>query len=227
MLNQMLKVVLTRKHYLGKNLVLNFCKKNLKNDHSICFLINFKRFLNQLKMDEYDETAQYADDYDDYQEEEEANGHDLDEEDVENEKMEEKLYDDEEEENPSEDEFEEEGILGLEKEQEDNIDDFTASTKAAKKEPVQQSKIVPPNKRKTIPIMTKFEYSYLISQRAIMIENDSPLMIPNTKFTNAIDIAREETEMKVNPIIIQRTLPNGMIEEWKCSELALPKNYVK
>ena len=186
-------------------------------------------------MDEYDETAQYANDYDDYQEEEEANGHDLDEEDVENEKIEEKLYDDEEEENPSEDEFEEEGILGLEKEQEDNVDDFTKNAptsttgpvKTAKKEPVQQSKIVPTNKRKTNPIMTKFEYSYLISQRAMMIEHDSPLMIPNTKFRDSIDIAKEETEMKVNPIIIQRTLPNGMIEEWKCSDLGLPKNYVK
>jgi DNA-directed RNA polymerase subunit K/omega len=180
-------------------------------------------------MDDYDETAQYADDYDDYQEEEEANGHDLDEEDVENDKIEEKLYDDEEEENPSEDEFEEEGILGIEKEQEDNVDDFiaTGATKTAKKEPVQPSKIVPANKRKTIPIMTKFEYSYLISQRAMMIENDSPLMIPNTKFRDSIDIAKEETEKKVNPIILQRTLPNGMIEEWKCSELALTKNYVK
>ena len=183
-------------------------------------------------MDDYDETAQYADDYDDYQEEEEANGHDLDEEDVENDKIEEKLYDDEEEENPSEDEFEEEGILGIEKEQEDNVDDFIApgangTTKTAKKEPVQPSKIVPANKRKTIPIMTKFEYSYLISQRAMMIENDSPLMIPNTTFRDSIDIAKEETEKKVNPIILQRTLPNGMIEEWKCSELALTKNYVK
>jgi DNA-directed RNA polymerase subunit K/omega len=203
----------------------------LKNELDIHFLIIFKRF-NQIKMDEYDETAQYANDYDDYQEEEEANGHYLDEEDVENEKLEEKIYDDEEEENPSEDEFEEEGILGLEKEQEDNIDDFKAdsgagATKTAKKEPVQQGKIVPPSKRKTNPIMTKFEYSYLISQRAMMIENDSPLMIPNTKFRNSIDIAKEETEMKVNPIILQRTLPNGMIEEWKCSELSLPKNYIK
>jgi len=182
-------------------------------------------------MDEFDETAQYANDYDDYQEEEEANGHDLDEEDVENEKMEEKLYDDDEEENPSEDEFEEEGILGLEKEQEDNIDDFAKTTpgavKVAKKEPGQNNKFIPINKRKTIPIMTKFEYSYLISQRAMMIENDSPLMIPNTTFRDSIDIAKEETEKKVNPIILQRTLPNGMIEEWKCSELALTKNYVK
>ena len=178
-------------------------------------------------MDEYDETAQYANDYDDYQEEEETNGHYLDEEDVENEKIEEKIYDDDEEENPSEDEFEEEGILGLEKEQEDNIDDLTLTGKISKKEPILPSKIIPVNKRRTIPIMTKFEYSYLISQRAMMIENDSPLMIPNTKFRDAIDIAREETEKKVNPIILQRTLPNGTIEEWKCSELALPKSYVK
>jgi DNA-directed RNA polymerase subunit K/omega len=183
-------------------------------------------------MDDYDDTAQYADDYDAYQEEEEANGHDLDEEDVENQKMEDALYkSDDEEEPPSEDEFEEEGILGLEKEQEDNVDDFGTSSekvKAPKKEIPSgpPSKIVPPNKRRTRPIMTKFEYSYLISQRAMMIEHDSPLMIPDTTFVNAIDIAKEETERKVNPIIIVRNLPNGTIEEWKCSELELPKKFI-
>jgi DNA-directed RNA polymerase subunit K/omega len=180
-------------------------------------------------MDEYDDTAQYADDYDAYQEEEEANGHDLDEEDVENQKMEDALYkSDEDEEPPSEDEFEEDGILGLEKEQEDNVDDLTTpSAKVAKKEPTGvPSKIVPSSKRRTRPIMTKFEYSYLISQRAVMIEHDSPLMIPETDFVNAIDIAKEETERKVNPIIIVRHLPNGTIEEWKCSELELPKKFI-
>jgi hypothetical protein len=182
-------------------------------------------------MDEYDDTAQYADDYDAYQEEEEANGHDLDEEDVENQKMEDALYkSDEDEEPPSEDEFEEDGILGLEKEQEDNVDDLNtgAGTKAPKKEiPTgPPSKVVPPNKRRTRPIMTKFEYSYLISQRAVMIEHDSPLMIPDTKFVNAIDIAKEETERKMNPIILVRHLPNGTIEEWKCSELELPKKFI-
>jgi len=74
--------------------------------------------------------------------------------------------------------------------------------------------------------MTKFEYSSLIYWRAQMIENvNSPLMIPDTKFINSIDISKEETDKKVNPIIIVRNLPNGTIEEWKCSELSLPKSF--
>jgi DNA-directed RNA polymerase subunit K/omega len=79
--------------------------------------------------------------------------------------------------------------------------------------------------RRTPSIMTKFEYSYMVSQRAMAIENNSPLMIPDTKMVHAIDIAKEETAMGLNPIIIQRVLPNGNIEEWKCSELSLPQTY--
>jgi DNA-directed RNA polymerase subunit K/omega len=182
-------------------------------------------------MDDYDDTAQYANDHDDYQDEEEANGHDLDEEDVEAQKMEDALYKSDDEEEPSsEDEFQEDGILGLENEQEDNVDDFGPPGSGAKATKVPKKdvsvKIISDKERKTHPIMTKFEYSYFISQRAIMIEHDSPLMIPDTQFYNAIDIAKEETEKKVNPIIIYRHLPNGTAEKWKCSELQLPKKYI-
>lgn len=163
--------------------------------------------------DDYDYGAEYNEDWDPYQDEELENGHDEDEEDVELDRLEEKLYDDENEENPSDLEYEEDGILGIEREQEDTVDDFIKKKKAI------PNKIVPENKRKTRPYMTKFEYSYLVSQRAMMIENGSPLMIPDTKLIHAIDIAKEETEKKVNPIIIQRILPSGFVEEWKCSEL--------
>lgn len=182
--------------------------------------------LHKLKMDEYDDTNEYAEDHDDYQDEEEANGHDEDEEDVEQARMEDALYkSDEEGEEPSEDEFEEDGILGIEKEQEDNVDAFPTSIAEVKKQ-APPSKVVLAKDRKTHPIMTKFEYANLIAWRAQMIENNnSPLMIPDTKFINSIDIAMEETDKKVNPIILVRTLPNGYIEEWKCSELSLPKTF--
>jgi DNA-directed RNA polymerase subunit K/omega len=179
-------------------------------------------------MDEYDDTGDYAADDDDYHTEEEANGHDEDEEDVEQARVEEALYKSEDEgEEASEEEFEEDGILGIEKEQEDTVDNLIAEEKAAaKKKETVVSKVVPASKRKTNPIMTKFEYASLIYWRAQMIENtNSPLMIPDTKFTNSIDIAKEETDKKLNPIIIVRNLPNGTVEEWKCSELKLPKSF--
>lgn len=172
--------------------------------------------------EDYDEAADHNDDYD---EEDIANGHDLDEEDVEEVIKEKELYDsDEEKENF--DEFEENDILGVEQEFDNTVDEFPTSSKKAEKEKKEKpSKVVSPEKRITNPIMTKFEYARLISSRANMIANTSIYMNPNTKFKNAIDIAKEETEMGINPIIIVRVLPNGNIEEWKCSELALPKSY--
>ena len=172
--------------------------------------------------EDYDEAADHNDDY---EEEDIANGHDLDEEDVEEIIKEKELYDsDEEKENF--DEFEENDILGVEQEVENNVDEFPTSSKKAEKEKKEKSsKVVAPEKRITHPIMTKFEYARLISSRANMIATTSIYMNPNTKFKNAIDIAKEETEMGINPIIIVRVLPNGNIEEWKCSELALPKSY--
>jgi DNA-directed RNA polymerase subunit K/omega len=59
-----------------------------------------------------------------------------------------------------------------------------------------------------------------------MIENGSPLMLPDTKEIKAIKIAMEETDAGLNPIIIRRTLPNGNIEEWKNSELFPTKNFI-
>lgn len=176
-------------------------------------------------MEDYDDSKDFDPSYDDYEEEIEANGHDLDEEDIDQENMEDALYkSDDEELPPSEDEHVDEDFLGIEKEQDDII--VPEEPEKPKKKETVVSKVVPPNKRRTFPVMTKFEHSNFISWRAIMIEHNSPLMIPDTKFVSAIDIAREETEKGVNPLIIQRNLPNGTVEEWKCSELSLPKTYV-
>ena len=137
------------------------------------------------------------------------NGHDKDDEDVREEKIENELYPEGEEHIERETEDQEE----IEEESDDE-----ATVKA-------RSKIVLKNLRKSLPVMTKFEYAYFISQRAFAIENNSPLMIPETEFSSAIDIAREETEKGLNPLIIQRIMPNGTIEEWKSSELRLYKSF--
>ena len=143
----------------------------------------------------------------------EANGHGFkgDEEDEAEERAEEENYGDIE---PTE--GQDDGIKPEEEEEEEEIEQVEEKV---------DTKIVPMNKRKTSKLMTKFEYSYLISQRAMAIEHGSPLMIQNTEFIHSLDIAREETHKGVNPIIIQRELPNGLIEEWKCSELIVPFAY--
>lgn len=145
----------------------------------------------------------------------EANGHQKDEEEVNEDKMEEELHGETEPQEPEDD--------GLKADDEEDIDEEEdESDKVANKI---ASKLVPSNKRKTSKIMTKFEYSYIISQRAMTIEHGSPLMYPETTYIHSIDIAKEETDKGINPIIIQRVLPSGFIEEWKCSELLVPFAY--
>lgn len=136
------------------------------------------------------------------------NGHNADEEDVEQEKADAELYNDIDE--------------NVEHEHEEIDDEETPDEVPEEKV---SSKVVPKSERKTLPYMTKYEYAYIVSQRAMAIGNDSPLMYPETKFIHAIDIAKEETQMGINPIIIRRPLPNGMFEEWKCNELKLLNYY--
>jgi DNA-directed RNA polymerase subunit K/omega len=139
------------------------------------------------------------------------NGHEKDDEDVKEERIENALYT----------EGEETIEKDMEEKEEDEVEDESEDELPDKL----KSKIVPRQLRKSSPVMTKFEYAYFISQRAFAIERNSPLMIPDTNFTSAIDIAREETERGLNPLIIQRVMPNGAIEEWKCSELRLYKSF--
>lgn len=141
-----------------------------------------------------------------------VNGHDKDEEDI----REGKVLDDLEKVEGRDDEQEEEKEDDSDEELEEDEDIIPKAT----------SRVVASTLRKTNPIMTKFEYSYLVSQRAMAIENGSPLMNLETKHIHSIEIAKEETMMGLNPIIIQRTLPSGDIEEWKCKELRLPKSYI-
>jgi DNA-directed RNA polymerase subunit K/omega len=144
----------------------------------------------------------------------EANGHGLkDEEDVAEEKIEEDNYGEEE---PIE--HEDDGLRV-------DVDDLMEEEEIQDDKKETNKMFVSKNKRKTSPVMTKYEFSYLVSQRAMAIENGSPLMNPDTEFIHSIDIAREETLKGLNPIIIQRILPNYNIEEWKCSELISPFSY--
>ena len=153
----------------------------------------------------------------------EPTGHDVDEEDAQEENDEREKYesdnetvgslDDDKDPDKPEDEDEEE--LENEEEEEDK-----------KEESKKKEKIIEPSKRITNPIMTKFEYSYIVAKRAEMIENGSPLMLPDTKEIKAIKIAMEETDAGLNPIIIRRTLPSGNVEEWKSYELRSTKNFI-
>jgi DNA-directed RNA polymerase I, II, and III subunit RPABC2 len=75
---------------------------------------------------------------------------------------------------------------------------------------------------KTIPIMTKFEKSRILGQRAKQIDSGAR---PFVKFDKTIIdgylIALKELEEKKIPFIIKRPLPNGGFEYWNVSDLEL------
>lgn len=72
----------------------------------------------------------------------------------------------------------------------------------------------------TIPVLTKYERTRVIGQRASMIENGAKLFIEVP--ANIIDgsiIAEMELRAKKIPFIIKRPLPNSGFEYWRLSDL--------
>lgn len=60
------------------------------------------------------------------------------------------------------------------------------------------------------PVLTRFEKARIMGARALQLSQGAPpfISIPESARTS-LDIAMEELEKKVIPIIIRRTLPNG------------------
>lgn len=79
--------------------------------------------------------------------------------------------------------------------------------------------IVDPN-HSTLPILTKYEKTRVLGQRASQINNGAPsyIQIPEGVIDGYI-IAKMELEAKRIPFIIQRPLPNGSKEFWKLEDL--------
>ena len=75
---------------------------------------------------------------------------------------------------------------------------------------------------RTIPIMTKYESTRILGQRAKQIENGAQPLVPMSD--NIIDsyiIAENELKEKKIPFIIRRPIPNGGSEYWYAYDLEL------
>lgn len=60
------------------------------------------------------------------------------------------------------------------------------------------------------PVLTRFEKARIMGARALQLSLGAPTFIPIPKGARtSLDIAMEELERRVIPIIIRRTLPNG------------------
>ena len=77
------------------------------------------------------------------------------------------------------------------------------------------------NNHKTLPILSKYEKTKILGQRAKQIEEGHP---PFIKINNIIDhytIAKMELEQNKIPFIIRRPLPNGSSEYWRVQDLII------
>jgi len=79
--------------------------------------------------------------------------------------------------------------------------------------------IIDPN-HSTLPILTKYEKTRVLGQRAAQINSGAPsyIQIPEGVIDGYI-IAKMELDVKKIPFIIQRPLPNGTKEFWKLEDL--------
>ena len=76
------------------------------------------------------------------------------------------------------------------------------------------------NNHKTLPILTKYERTKILGQRAKQINNgDKPYVNVPEKVIDSYSIAELELKQKKIPFIIRRPLGNGTSEYWRLSDL--------
>ena len=82
--------------------------------------------------------------------------------------------------------------------------------------------IIIDNNHKTMPILTKYEKTKILGQRAKQINNgDQPYINIPKNIIDGYIIAEMELKQKKIPFIIRRPLANGTFEYWKISDLEL------
>ena len=80
--------------------------------------------------------------------------------------------------------------------------------------------IIIDNNHKTLPILTKYERTRILGQRAKQINNgDKPYVNIPEKVIDGYIIAELELKQKQIPFIIRRPLGNGTSEYWRLSDL--------
>ena len=86
---------------------------------------------------------------------------------------------------------------------------------------VDVTRYVDPSKRITKNFMTIYERVRLLGERSKQLSLGAKPMIKGVENMNPKEIAKLEMEKKVIPLIIIRTLPNGVKEKWKVHELEI------
>ena len=81
--------------------------------------------------------------------------------------------------------------------------------------------IIVDNLHKTVPILSKYEYTKILGQRVKQLNSGSKTLIDSDKHINNYNIAEMELQQKKLPIVIKRPLPSGGCEYWKLQDLQI------
>ena len=78
------------------------------------------------------------------------------------------------------------------------------------------------NVRLTKPILTKYEFVRILTDRTKQLAQGAKPMLKNINGLSSKEIAKLELKNKTVPLIIERPIPNSNVERWKLSELEIP-----
>ncbi len=82
--------------------------------------------------------------------------------------------------------------------------------------------IVPKNYRKTSEVITKFEFTDVVSNRAKQIENGSLIFVDAGDEDNPVKMAEMEIRKKKCPLSVRRMISNNIAEIWEVNEMSVP-----
>ena len=85
--------------------------------------------------------------------------------------------------------------------------------------------IVPSQYRKTSEVITKFEFTDVVSNRAKQIEDGSKIFVDLGDESDPVVMAEMEIKMKQCPLAIRRLISNNIAEVWDVNEMIIP--YIK
>ena len=71
-------------------------------------------------------------------------------------------------------------------------------------------------------VITKFEFTDVVSNRAKQIENGSPIFVDIKNESDPIKMAEMEIRMRSCPLSIRRIIGNNICEIWDVNDMIIP-----
>ena len=89
----------------------------------------------------------------------------------------------------------------------------------------EETLLINKNIRLSKPILTKYEFVRLLTDRTKQLAQGAKPMLKNIEDLGSKEIAKLELKNKIIPLIIERPVPNSKVERWKLLELEIPEHF--